>query len=289
MQDNFNTFSKIEDYLNNNLRKEERIAFEKQLESNPELQTLVDDYNLVDVLIEEAELINVNQTLTKIHKRSLFKRNLLVGIGIAVLAIAVSFYFYNSNKEMTPAKIEIQKETSKSITFLVTEPTPFRIIDSMSERKLTTSIQQSAGKTPTPSTVDSIAIKTPKTGGEEETKPTKQPLVSSTKIDSTEVTSPTEPLATTKKNKDSIAPINCNLSLEKESILITNSCTENSTGSIQFTTSDPNYLYSINNGVSYSSNPNFTSIREGNYLVNLKNKLNQCKSKVIELIIEGYT
>ena len=66
MQDNFNTFSKIEDYLNGNLSEVERSAFEKQLESNPELQSLVDDYSLVDLLIEENELATVNRHLETI-------------------------------------------------------------------------------------------------------------------------------------------------------------------------------------------------------------------------------
>lgn len=47
MQDNFNTYSQIQDYLNGNLSTEESSAFVKELETNPELQTLVDDYCLM--------------------------------------------------------------------------------------------------------------------------------------------------------------------------------------------------------------------------------------------------
>lgn len=46
MQDNFNTYSQIQDYLNGNLSTEESSAFAKELETK-ELQTLVDDYCLM--------------------------------------------------------------------------------------------------------------------------------------------------------------------------------------------------------------------------------------------------
>ena len=74
MQDNFNTFSLIENYLNKNLSEVERTAFEKELATNPELQTLVDDYSLVDVLIEQNEIASINNKLTKIHKNNIRKK-----------------------------------------------------------------------------------------------------------------------------------------------------------------------------------------------------------------------
>ena len=285
MQDNFNTYSLIEDYLNGNLSDEKRIAFEKQLESNPELQTLVDDYYLVDVFIEKNELANINNKLTQIHKTSIRKKNILIGVlGLIILVISIAFYFMIPNNNIHEEEIAINKKTPKSISYSVAESTPFKIIDSMSELKLSSSIQQSKENISSPELIDSMI-------NEEKSKeiiPKETLPIIPKKKDSIVKPFTTKTDLPIKVKSNSLVKITCNITLEEGNLMITSSCSEKSTGSIQFTKTKSNYLYSINSNNNYSSKPYFSSLREGNYLVSLKNKLNNCKSDPIEIIIEGY-
>ena len=292
MQDNFNTYSLIEDYLSGNLGGKEKLAFEKQLESNPELQTLVDDYSLVDILIEENELATVNDKLSQIHTSLVQRKKLVKGlISLSIIALITLGYFFIPNNEIVDEKIEIGKEEPKSISYLVTESTPFKIMDSTSEVELSTSIQQSKENVFIPELIDSV-LNDDKT---EETKPKDTLPFIPQKPDSIIKPSTVKVIPSTAKvvpsikvRLDSSEKITCDLTLELSDVKLTSSCSERNTGSIQFTKANSEFLYSINEKRSYSSNPNFTSLGEGNYWVNIKNKLNNCESEPIELVIEGY-
>ena len=286
MQDNFNTYSLIEDYLNGNLGNEEKLAFEKQLESNPELQTLLDDYGLVDILIEENELVAVNTKLTQIHRGSILKKNIFKGlISLAIISTVAIAYFMFPRTEIAQEKIEIQKETSKSISILIEDPTPFKIMDSASEVELQSTILQSKVNAFIPEPIDSaVNVKKEK----EEEIPEKTILTTNKTPDSISKQIPLNTVSAEGEKPDSNIKVPCNITLNKIDLLITNSCSEKSTGIIQFTKTNEEYVYSINNKASYSSNPNFTSLRDGNYRVSLKNKNNNCESEPIEIIIEGF-
>lgn len=289
MQDNFNTFSLIEEYLSGNLSSEEKIAFEQELASNPELQTLVDDYNLVDVLIEQNEILSINDKLTQIHKNTIKKNTIFKGlIGFAIVSLATLVYLLIPQNNIVNEKIEIGEENSKSIAFLVTEPTPFKIMDSMSEVELSTTIKQSKENVVVSKPIDSI-ISEPK---KDEIIPKETKPLATKKTDSINEPVINNPIDSVKIKTDSTAKIKvrkpCKIALSPSDIAITSSCSEKSTGSIQFIKTNPDYLYSINDKVSYSSNPYFTSLREGNYTITLKSNAKQCESKSVELFIESY-
>ncbi|MEN8927519.1 MAG: gliding motility-associated C-terminal domain-containing protein [Flavobacteriales bacterium] len=295
MQDNFNTYSLIEDYLSGNLSYEETIAFEKQLESNPELKTLVDDYSLVDVFIEKNELIAINNKLTHIHTSSLLKKKLLIGLGATVILaiLIISFITFSKNK-MATNKFEIKKETSKSIDNIIAESTPFKIIDSTSEAELTRTIEERKAELTEPILTDSLETdakaatdlpetSTPFFADKKKTEPN-----SAQRKDSSKILLNNQNPQSVVVRKDSVKKIKCNVVLEKENIIASNSCSEKRTGAIQFTQSNPELVYSINNKQNYSSKPYFSSLSEGKYWVNIKNTVNNCESESIEIIIEGY-
>lgn len=289
MQDNFNTFSKIEDYLNENLSEVERTAFEKEMASNPELQTLVDDYDLVDVFIEQNEILTINNKLSQIHKGAVLRKNWIKGmISLAAITLVIATYLLIPKNNTIGEVIEIKKEDSKSISFLISEPTPFKIMDSMSEAELSTSIQNSKDIAGNLQIFDSIL---PLNKMDEQ--PVKIDSISTKKLDSI-----IEPEKLPQSNLADLEPDStekikvrqeCELELTSDNIEKLNSCSETGTGSIQFTKTNSDYSYSINDKGSYSSNPNFTSLREGNYLVSIKSKSKQCESKSVEVAIEGYT
>ncbi len=284
MQDNFNTYSQIQDYLNGNLSTEESSAFAKELETNPELQALVDDYGLVDTLIEQNELFSVNSTLTQIHKTTLRRKRIAKGLIIASVALlAIAGALFISKIDKSADKVVLATETNKAEDFLV-EATPYKVIDSMSEVELNSAIKESRIALEKIEKTDTVVDVEPK-DIPETILPKKDSVVKPISVLPTKVDSVIQEPQTS--NNDTVKVRKpCEIKLTAENISLTSTCQEKRSGAILFTNTESDYLYSINNQESYAKNPLFNYLEEGRYLISIKK--DQCESEPIEVTIEGY-
>lgn len=166
----FNYHQLIEEYLLDMMTTAERSSFEKEMESNPELQREVNAHRLANDIVIERRLMDVKATLKAIDQKSfsnMWKWVIGGGIGLALLA---GFLFLPTDKTVSVAtldqpKMAISPELSprhKEETVVETQPKRSVEVKGTAPSKPSTALPETQKQlTLEPTTLPAVIASTP--------------------------------------------------------------------------------------------------------------------------------
>lgn len=243
MRPDLETYYLIDQYLDNNLKGEELIAFENQLSQDADFTKAVAEQRILNDLILEAELKDVRAQIGKdlinIQKPSFFRMN-WQWIGLSILSICgILFFGLNSNTDTVtqPSSVQPSEHTEKSVAPKTTTTqentsTSTAVITVKNHASVETSTIEETG-TNNLAVIDSVHT-SPKEG---------TPAVDSTPANHTPATVTATAAEETKKTDCSVAKILFSLTTEA-------SCENTETGSIaieKLSGGTAPYSFSLNN------------------------------------------
>lgn len=115
MRPEFETYSEIDSYLNNQLSEQDNRAFEQKMHQDPAFKELVFDRKVMHEIIIENRFFNITNTLRKTPPayQSLFsntvKRFLGIGAAISVILFTPYYFVQQSTKKTPPTNYRVEE------------------------------------------------------------------------------------------------------------------------------------------------------------------------------------
>lgn len=286
---NEQTYRLIKNYLKGNLSKKEVIDFENRLKTDDDFKAIFETEKAIFITLKINEISSVSQQLNQLklksNKRRIIKQWSIVGSGLLLILLVTIFLNYtHSSNEIEIGKPCLKQETSylyhnklaNETEQLVKEPENLfnPIIETNSQNV----------------TFDGSKVDSNKLATYE--KKNNDNLIA---IDSTDKKAIIQ-LPPTNKKENGIKPDTivknevenkdkpCKAELTSVDIQVSPSCSEYGSGTIVL---NEGKSFSINDGISFSSNPLFENLKGGNYLVKIKDAKG-CESESISVYVDDF-
>ncbi len=304
MKKDIELYEQIEKYLTGNLSGEEKLAFERQISSNPEIELALENNRQLANLIEESTLLEIRDSIQNIHNQNpggkgrgfSGKKAIFFSAIIVVTAIFISTLFFNrsnrNNSDTLVPQVPIVDSTSNEKD--IDENRRVAENNSVNPKKPVksegTTKNQIKPENEVPEPISTAVPKTAETTYDKEKKAkAKSPDIP----DSIMHTSPALPQPPIEDKAP--LPISSRDSVDCDTVQISAdiqtdvSCEERATGKISIWISsmkgaEPPLSYSIDNGKNFKYESQLVDLLPGNYIVWLKDK-NNCLTKAGSYLI----
>jgi len=100
-----NLYDIIEQYLNGAMTPEEKLTFEREYDTNPDVKKEVDDYILMKKVVRYHGSLQRKKEIETLYKEHRIKRTRTWQILFAAAAVFIIGFFYLANQPQTPLKL----------------------------------------------------------------------------------------------------------------------------------------------------------------------------------------
>lgn len=303
MKKDIELYELIENYLNDNLTAEERSAFETRISNDLDLASTVENHRQLSALIEEGTLLEIRDTIQKIHNENpgggssgITGKRIVLYSAIAFITILTSLILIQTNnrkpKSSSPLKTQIVSDSieisdnsglaDQQVTSAIESIINKEQIEEQKENKIPIeSIERSPNEKILYETEEEKA-----TVSEAETDKTAIPQeqnAPATEV-SQQISKADKPAASHLMDS-----VNCDTVVISAEVLTEESCEERATGKLLVIIESnkgatPPYYVSIDNGRNFQQNSQIVDLYPGNYSVWLKDK-NNCLSKIGNFLV----
>lgn len=303
MKKDIELYELIENYLNDNLSLEERSAFEARISNDRDLASMVENHRQLSTLIEESTLLEIRDTIQKIHNENpggggsgFTGKRIVLYSAIAFVAILTSWILIQTNNKKTTSSTPFETQiVSDSIEVAekhgLTEQQVISAIESEVTREEID--KEEEYNIPAEKSERSPNENTPRET-EEEKIPVSEAETDKTAVSQEQNEPATEVIQqTSKADKPGITHImdsvNCDTVVISAEVLTEESCEERATGKLLVKIESnkgatPPYFVSIDNGRNFIKKTQIVDLYPGNYSVWLKDN-NNCLSKIGNFLV----